>query len=74
MKLQTYMNKNKLNDSQVASDIEVKPNSVYRYRTKRQRPDDKVMVRLYVYTDGKVSPNDFYNLPDLHESGGVIKD
>jgi hypothetical protein len=72
MNLQTYMRINKLNDMQVGQAIGVTANSVYRYRTGRQRPEDDIMIRLYVFTYGMVTPNDYYNLPPLTGEGAVI--
>ncbi|HEY0149873.1 MAG TPA: helix-turn-helix transcriptional regulator [Allosphingosinicella sp.] len=37
----------------------------YDWETGRRIPDRSYMAKLYRYTGGAVTPNDFYELPDL---------
>ena len=36
-----------------------------RYRRREQTPRPSVMVRIYRATQGPVTPNDFYDLPEI---------
>ncbi len=33
----------------------------------RRRPGEDFMAELYRFTEGRIEPNDFYDLPDLTE-------
>ena len=35
------------------------------------RPDDVAMVRIYVWSKGGITPNDFYDLPVLAPAGAL---
>ena len=54
----------------LADEIEVTPVALGRYERHpsdpgQQIPARAVMIRLYRVTAGRVTPNDFYDLPDL---------
>ena len=51
--------------SRYAAAICTSPISVRRYERGVRRPDDDVMKRIYEESDGKLQPNDFYELPEL---------
>lgn len=66
MNLERYIDMNGLNYSQFANILGmVDPRSVARYARKERIPSKHVMSAIYVVTEGIVTPNDFYELPNL---------
>ena len=39
--------------------------TIARYEARRRKPDDDMMVKIYLISNGAVQPNDFYDLPPL---------
>jgi transcriptional regulator with XRE-family HTH domain len=42
--------------------------TIHRYETGARVPEHAAMLRIYAITNGRVMPNDFYDLPDLRAS------
>ena len=74
MNLQTYMNKYDISDPQMATLVGVTPTSIYRYRAKRQKPEEVVMLRIWEVTNKAVTPNDFYGIPADSNQEGATSD
>ncbi|MCJ8158835.1 helix-turn-helix domain-containing protein [Sphingomonas sp. LaA6.9] len=65
MKLLEWRRSKGLTQQLVADGIDCVLSTVARYEKGLRTPDDATMVRIYVFTEGEVQPNDFYELPDL---------
>jgi transcriptional regulator with XRE-family HTH domain len=63
MTLHEYLKSKKLTQYAFADLIKVSQAAVYRYVNGLRIPEEEVMPRIYVVTNGAVSANDFYNLP-----------
>ncbi len=61
MKLDTYLKKKKLTAHDFAQQIGVADFTLQRYLAGRV-PTPEIVVSIYKTTEGKVAPNDFYNL------------
>lgn len=60
------MERNRKTDAEVAAAIGAAHRKVvWRYRKGVQIPTPQFMGRLYLFTAGAVTPNDFYDLPAL---------
>lgn len=62
MKLEKFMRDNGLTDKKVGKALKVAKMTVYRYRKGMIRPSNKVLEKIYKFTEGLVTPNDFYEL------------
>ena len=78
MRLSQWIAAEGLTDAQAARRLGVSgPSTVARYKfdpetgvgqhRERRRPSPDLMVRIYVESGGRVTPNDFYDLPALPE-------
>jgi transcriptional regulator with XRE-family HTH domain len=47
--------------------------TVARYEAGTRIPERDTMRRIYVVTDGAVTPNDFYDLPDLNDLAALAR-
>ena len=69
--LETYLTKQDLSYTAFADLIGCRPQTVGRYVSGNRIPTKSHMKNIYVVTHGKVSPNDFYDLPSF---GGDDRD
>jgi transcriptional regulator with XRE-family HTH domain len=65
MKLATWRRLKSFTQQQLADELGCIVTSIARYETGLRRPDGPTMIRIYELTEGKVEPNDFYDLPAL---------
>ena len=63
MKLDAYLTENSISEQRFADLIGVSQQAVHRYRTGRV-PTSEVMQAIITATDGKVTADDFFELPD----------
>ena len=64
MQIATYLRDRKLTLAAFASQIGVHPRAVHRYVHGRRTPEREIMRRIVDATNGAVTPNDFFDLPD----------
>lgn len=64
MKLGHWMQREKLTLAEVGERIDKHLSSVQKYVLGRV-PSKETMVRIFVLSRGEVTPNDFYDLPEL---------
>jgi hypothetical protein len=62
MKLQTYMRLRRLTANDVAGALKVTPHGVRRWLRRTRVPDEESLMALYIWSEGAVTPNDFYPL------------
>ena len=48
-----------------AEEMGVRPWTIYRYIRKERKPTEEQMAKIYKLTNGKVAPNDWFDLPGL---------
>lgn len=65
MKLELFLEKSDLSESQFAKMIGVHRNTIYKYTKGERRPEEEIMLLIAQVTGGLVTPNDFYDLPPL---------
>lgn len=66
MKLSQYLDDEHVGTRvEFSSRIGVTPMSLHRYESGDRIPHKDAMEKIYVATDGKVSPSDFYDLPQI---------
>lgn len=65
MILRDYISKYKKRVSTFASEIGVTRDCVYKYMSGDRIPDEAIMPMIYRATNGKVTANDFFDLPTL---------
>ena len=66
MRLKDYLTANEITESEFARMIGTKSVSmVSKWANKGAIPSPDYMIIIYQVTHGRVSPNDFYDLPDL---------
>lgn len=64
MKLAEWIRNSGKTLNEVAAGIEARSlTTVHRYKSGEQVPGPRMMVNIFVFTDGSVQPNDFYDLP-----------
>lgn len=64
MRLSEFLENNDISVAEFARLIGVKSRAtVYRYAEGLRIPDEVVMPKIFSATNGKVTANDFYNLP-----------
>ena len=49
----------------LAEALGIHEKSVHRYRNRSRVPTPEMMRLIYVFTDGAVDPNSFYDLPEI---------
>lgn len=64
MNIQTYMDKKKLGDGEMAELLSVNKTTVWRIRTGDTTPSPRLLERIFDVTGGKVSANDFFHPAD----------
>jgi hypothetical protein len=73
MKLRQYAAERALSAPQVRQQLQLRSvNSVYRYYRGDAIPIPPIMRRIYCWSHGAVTPNDFYDLPVLAAPGSTI--
>jgi hypothetical protein len=66
MKLRQYATDQGLSAPSVRKQLQLRStNSVYRYYRGDAIPASPIMIRIFVWSRGAVTPNDFYDLPEL---------
>ena len=65
MTLKAYMVEKGLRDEDFAALAGCDRTTIYRIRTKGQRPSPSLMAKIAEVTGGLVQPNDFYGLSGL---------
>ncbi len=70
MRFKAWLIEREITPKQAAFRLGVSAQAVYRYLLEPgskhfRRPIDDVMAAIYVWTEGAVTPTDFYRLPDL---------
>lgn len=73
MHLSTYLCVNEITQTQLAKACGVSVNSANRWVNGQHVPAPEMMVRIYVWTNGQVRPDDFYDLPDLAASDAAFQ-
>lgn len=63
MKLNDYITQQNLDCREFANQIDVSYETVRRYLTGERKPRDEIMTRIVLQTEGKVTPNDFFQQP-----------
>lgn len=64
MKLQEYLDKENKKVADLARDLELPHPVVLRWAKGERVPRQDNMQKIFAYTNGEVSPNDFYNIND----------
>jgi transcriptional regulator with XRE-family HTH domain len=67
MSLADWMTANGLDDETLAEKANVTRATISRLRRGKQKPGDQLAATLFSLTGGQVTPNDFYDLPELPE-------
>ena len=63
MRLSDYLKAEGMTLAQFGSQIGISASTVHRYATGLRVPKPEVMSRVFAATDGRVTPNDFFDLP-----------
>jgi hypothetical protein len=68
--LARWLKQNDVKVPALAAACKVTRQAAYRYRLPLahpdfRRPEPSVMIAIYVFTGGQITPNDFYDLPDI---------
>ena len=63
MKLCEYLESKKISQYDFAAVVKVSQAAIQRYVKGKRIPDEEIMPRILVATEGAVTANDFYNLP-----------
>lgn len=71
MKLSAWLSEKKKKPMWLADKLGVSTVSARRYCNGERRPEYEVMLAIYQLTGGRVTPNDFYELPNLNEDNMV---
>ncbi len=74
MKLADWLLANNVSHQAFGDRIGKSQAAVSRYAAGLRRPDDETLIKIYVATDGDVTPNDFVDLPDLGSSDEIELD
>ena len=61
MDIQTYMDKKKLGDGEMAELLSVNKTTVWRIRTGDTTPSPILLKKIFEVTGGKVTANDFFH-------------
>lgn len=64
MKLEDFLKTNEITKQAFAERIGVAPSTITRLLTGKHVPDRATMNAIIAATDGAVTPNDFFDLPD----------
>ncbi len=63
MTLKDYLSQEGIDDGAFASLVNCDRSTIYRIRENGQRPSPSLMAEIVKATDGRVQPNDFYDVP-----------
>lgn len=69
--LKVFLESNGKSAIQFARDISVTYATVSRYLSGTRIPEKEILHKIYVITQGSVTPNDFYDLPEIPATGCV---
>ena len=69
MKLKAYLQKNNKRAADMARALNIKHSVVLRWVKGLRVPTVENMQKIFAYTNGEVTPNDFY---DINEKGGKL--
>lgn len=69
MRLDDWLKKENLTKAWFASRIEVPPSTIARIIGEDRAPTHQIMERIILGSDGKVLPNDFFDLSKLLKRG-----
>lgn len=74
MRLDIYLLETNKTQAQFAKEIEESPQNIGRYVNGQRIPDEEKMLKIFSATNGKVTANDFYDLPvdSLHKVNGNL--
>lgn len=64
MRIEEFVKKSKMKQEAFAEKIGVTQGALSRYVNGIRMPPPAIMRKIYVATNGAVTPNDFYGLPD----------
>ncbi|MGB1918589.1 MAG: helix-turn-helix transcriptional regulator [Candidatus Puniceispirillales bacterium] len=64
MKLSNWLKKSNITVKQFAHDVDVSPSLVSRYAAGKYIPTRKTMMKIVEVTNGNVTPNDFFDIPN----------
>lgn len=67
MKLQEYLDKNNKKVSDLAGDLNLRHTVVLRWVRGKRYPRPESMQKIFEYTNGAVTPNDFFNIANDNE-------
>lgn len=64
MKLDAFIKTHGLTGEEFAAKAGISRSDVSKYRSGRSKPKDDAMRKIFAATNGLVTPNDFYDLPE----------
>lgn len=67
MKLQEYLDRNNKKVSDLAGDLNLRHTVVLRWVRGKRYPRPESMQKIFEYTNGAVTPNDFFNIANDNE-------
>ncbi len=70
MKLVVYLNENDLNFSEAARQLGATHQAVRCWVLGERTPSPEFMIKIFRWSHGSVTPNDFYELPPVQSPGG----
>ena len=65
MKLSQFLDLSQKTISQAAQEIGVSPEAVRYWLNGERRPSHYLMTKIYIWSGGQITPNDFHELPSL---------
>lgn len=67
MKLQEYLDRNNKKVGDLAGDLNLRHTVVLRWVRGKRYPRPESMQKIFEYTNGAVTPNDFFNIANDNE-------
>ena len=78
MNLPSFLLKRQISQAKFAEIIAESPQTVSRYVNGTRIPEPSIMQKIYTATDGLVTANDFYDLPetngDIHSNHNEVSE
>lgn len=68
MKLKRWLIQAETSRAEFADKIGTTLRSIDRYIKGERKPTDKIYCKIHAATNGQVTPNDFYDLPEIPEN------
>ncbi|MGL1921963.1 MAG: helix-turn-helix transcriptional regulator [Hyphomicrobiales bacterium] len=68
MKLQTWLTQAEISRANFADKISTSIATIGRYINGERKPTDGIYLKIHAATNGQVTPNDFYDLPEIPEN------